>query len=263
METFQPFYIEGSKGKLFALYYPAREKACSGAILYVPPFAEEMNKTRPSAAIQARELAKCGFAVLQVDLFGTGDSEGEFKDATLEGWHQDIALSLDWLAKINPPAFYFWGARFGCLLAVSSLDYLRHSIAGALFWEPMSSGSELVREMERLNRISVLVGKGGDKSCVPQDIRDIAGYQMHNSLLEDINALTLNEQVFEQVISVKVLEDITGNGGGTEKTEIGEDQPERLKVAVMDKRFWLNQDITICREVIEQSTKAVLKHFRS
>jgi hypothetical protein len=47
----------------------------------VPPFAEEMNKSRRMIAEVGRRLEGSGVGMLLVDLFGTGDSEGEFAQA--------------------------------------------------------------------------------------------------------------------------------------------------------------------------------------
>ena len=49
-----------------------------------------MNKARRQAAIQARALASDGFSVLVPDLFGTGDSDGELRDARWETWLDDL-----------------------------------------------------------------------------------------------------------------------------------------------------------------------------
>jgi alpha/beta superfamily hydrolase len=40
--------------------------------------AEELNKSRHVAAAQARAFAAAGYSVLQIDLYGCGDSSGDF-----------------------------------------------------------------------------------------------------------------------------------------------------------------------------------------
>ena len=58
-----------------------------------------MNKARRMAALQSRALAAAGFAVLQIDLFGCGDSSGDFADASWAAWQQDVALAVQWLSE--------------------------------------------------------------------------------------------------------------------------------------------------------------------
>jgi len=57
--------MAGSRGALFAVYHPpAAGMASCGGVLYAPPFAEELNKSRRMIAQQARRLAAAGFGVL-------------------------------------------------------------------------------------------------------------------------------------------------------------------------------------------------------
>ncbi len=56
----------------------------------LPPFAEEMNKCRRMMALTAYALQAAGLDVLFVDLFGTGDSGGDFADGSLEVWRSDL-----------------------------------------------------------------------------------------------------------------------------------------------------------------------------
>ena len=65
----EPFFLPVGGGQRFCLYHPAAGE-CRGAVLYVHPFAEEMNRSRRMAALKARELASLGFAVLQPELQG-------------------------------------------------------------------------------------------------------------------------------------------------------------------------------------------------
>jgi len=58
-----------------------------------------MNHTRRAAALLARALAGSGWGVLQVDLFGCGDSDGEFRDASWKTWVDDLITAFDWLQE--------------------------------------------------------------------------------------------------------------------------------------------------------------------
>ena len=48
-------------------------------------------------SLQAKQFCHKGYAVLIVDLFGTGDSEGDFGDANWEIWQNDMCVALRWL----------------------------------------------------------------------------------------------------------------------------------------------------------------------
>ena len=80
----RPFYLRFTAGKRFCLLHSPDRKAV-GAVLYVHPLAEEMNRSRRMAALQARALAASGWVVLQDDFLGCGDRDADFGDAD---WHR-------------------------------------------------------------------------------------------------------------------------------------------------------------------------------
>ncbi|MDO9450700.1 MAG: hypothetical protein Q7J21_09460, partial [Rugosibacter sp.] len=81
--TAQPFFLSVSGRSRFCLYHsPVPGAALRGAVVYIHPFAEEMNFSRHMVALQSRALAAQGYAVLQIDLLGCGDSAGDFSEAS-------------------------------------------------------------------------------------------------------------------------------------------------------------------------------------
>src|SRR5687768_8838655 len=81
MRTEAMFLSAPHGGRRFCLLHMPSRPA-RALVVYVHPFAEEMNKSRRMAALQARALAASGHAVLQIDLLGCGDSSGDFGDAS-------------------------------------------------------------------------------------------------------------------------------------------------------------------------------------
>ena len=128
-----------------------------GALLYLPPFAEEANRSRRMAVLQARRLAARGWPVLLLDPFGTGDSAGAFHEARWELWLADAAQAAAWLATRWPGgSVTLWGLRLGALLAAALAARIRRrtwasgrSISAtkpAAIWEPRRGSSpEMLR----------------------------------------------------------------------------------------------------------------------
>src|SRR5437763_12894742 len=113
----EPFFLRTGTGQRFCLFHsPAA--ACRGAVLYVHPFAEEMNRSRRMAALQARALSALGYGVLQIDLYGCGDSSGDFGDARWGLRKQDLAAGAAWLHQRLYQPITLWGLRLGALLAI-------------------------------------------------------------------------------------------------------------------------------------------------
>lgn len=183
-------------GQRFCLFYPA-QPLLSGAtvralVLYIHPLAEEMNKARRMAALQARALARSGCAVLQIDLLGCGDSSGDFGDATWQGWISDVMQACQWLRRRSSsegatPAqapLWLWGLRAGCLLATQAADQLDED-CNFLFWQPPPAGQPLLQQWLRLKLAGELAG--GRATGGMQDLRqqlaagspvEIGGYRL-------------------------------------------------------------------------------------
>ena len=142
---FEPFFLPAARGERFCIFHPAMEDT-RGAVLYVHPFAEEMNKSRHVAAVQSRALATSGFAVLQIDLFGCGDSSGEFRDSTWEIWREDVALGVRWLAQHAHRTIAIWGLRLGALLALDAARRCEPAPAAFILWQPVLKGEALMTQ---------------------------------------------------------------------------------------------------------------------
>ena len=144
----EPFFFDADPGTRFSLYHaPAPQLPARGAILYVHPFAEELNRSRRMAALQARRFAAMGYAVLQIDLFGCGDSCGDFSAARWQIWKRDLATARNWLAERSAGPMYLWGLRLGGLLA---LDYAAAShVDGIILWQPFLHGRTCINQFLR------------------------------------------------------------------------------------------------------------------
>lgn len=144
-------------------------------MLYVHPFAEEMNKSRRMAALQARALAHAGYAVLQIDLHGCGDSSGDFGDASWASWKADITAACRWLRQQTGAPLTLWGLRAGCLLAADAAVDLPES-PNFIFWQPVISGKTHWQQFLRLKAVSGLA-TGQSKGVVDALRQTIASGQ--------------------------------------------------------------------------------------
>lgn len=192
----EPFFLKRSDGQLFCLYHPP-EGLCRGAVLYIHPFAEEMNRSRRMAALQARALAALGYGVLQIDLSGCGDSSGDFSDAGWDLWKNDLAIAAAWLHQRLDQPVTLWGLRLGALLA---LDYARgaaHPVAGMLLWQPVLSGPAFLTQFLRLRVASAMLNntseRGGTSALRAAlhagEVLEIGGYGLAPAMAAAIDAL--------------------------------------------------------------------------
>jgi len=137
----EPFFLNTDRGERFCLYHaPDGAQKYRGAFLYVHPFAEEMNKSRRMAVLQAKALADAGFGVLQIDLFGCGDSNGDFADARWDIWKDDLAAASQWLQERSGQIPGLWGLRLGALLALDFAIASKNEHGSIILWQPIVNG---------------------------------------------------------------------------------------------------------------------------
>jgi exosortase A-associated hydrolase 2 len=142
-------FIAGGAGPLFVL----RRGMAPGApcVLVVPPFAEEMNKSRRMVTLVASALADAGVTTVLPDLTGTGDSCGDFVDAQWPVWRDDLLRVARWCEAAGAPVTALLGIRLGCALAcdaevLAGLPALTRSV----FWQPALDGSRHLMQFMRL-----------------------------------------------------------------------------------------------------------------
>lgn len=141
------FFGAGAGSRFCLLREPAG--AVRGNVLYVPPFAEEQNRARRAAANCAGQLVEAGFAVLQMDLHGCGDSAGDFSEASWTGWLDDLRHAANILDRRHKAPLWLWGVRAGALLAcelIPRLDRAPH----LLLWQPVINGAQHLKQFLRL-----------------------------------------------------------------------------------------------------------------
>lgn len=195
----EPFFLDAPGGARFCLYHAPLE-APRAALVYLHPFAEELNRSRRAVACTARALAATGVAVLQIDLGGCGDSAGEFLDASWEGWLDDTAAACAWLAERTGLPVGLWGLRLGGTLA---LDYAasRAAVAHLVLWQPVASGAPFLTQFLRLRLANAILQEGaatrGGTEALREDLRagetlDIAGYELSPRLALALDGLDVS-----------------------------------------------------------------------
>ncbi|RTL46501.1 MAG: hydrolase 2, exosortase A system-associated [Burkholderiales bacterium] len=189
------FFLPADGGEQRLCLFHAPAGAPRSRVLYLHPFAEEMNKSRRMAALACRALADAGHAVLQIDLRGCGDSSADFGDATWADWLADVRLALAWLdARMPGTPLWLWGLRAGCLLAAA--DWGRP--VNHLFWQPMPSGKLALQQFLRLKLAAEMAGGAskGQMDAMKTELGagravDIAGYRLAAALASGLEAARL------------------------------------------------------------------------
>lgn len=260
----QVFFLEAPRGRRFAIL-TRPEGACRGALLYLHPFAEEMNKSRRMAALAARAFAGQGWAVLQLDHFGCGDSAGDFSEAGWQDWLDDVEVGYAWLqANVEAPPV-IWSLRAGSLVAA---DWLAQSglAVPLLMWQPVASGKQHLTQFLRLKAAADMLGEA-DSRMVMAKLREeikagqsieVAGYGVAPTLAAGLEAATLRlPPAFGvpvgmlEVVAADRTEPSPGLAAIAEKWR-GAGVPVDLAV-VPGAAFWQTQEIETVPVLIERT----------
>jgi exosortase A-associated hydrolase 2 len=214
-----PVFIDGPAGRLFAVHYRPPNATDTGAdLIYVPPFAEEMNCSRRMAALQARSFAAAGIGVVVLDLFGTGDSAGEFVDARWGVWRDDLSAAASWLESRGRRTLGLWGLRLGGLLAAEVASRHPTQFRRLLLWQPVTEGKAMLTQFLRIRVAAGLSGEGREST---EGLRaelsggrsaEIAGYDLAPELAAAIDAARLDAFDLAGVERVDWL-DVTAEAG--------------------------------------------------
>ena len=198
-----PFFLPAQGGQRYCLLHlPAPGQAARGGIIYIHPFAEELNKSRHVAAMQARAFAALGYSVLQLDLYGCGDSSGDFGDARWSIWRNDLHLACAWLARRVDGPLTLWGLRLGALLALDYAARAEQAPARMLLWQPVLSGAQHLNQFLRLRVAGEMLQDGGASGGTAAlrarlqagEVLEIGGYELHPALalaVEGVDAARL------------------------------------------------------------------------
>ena len=224
--AFQPFFWATPAGRLFMLHHrPAPGVPVRGHVLCAPPFNEEMNRCRGMVTLQAQALAAIGIGTLVVDLFGTGDSEGDHGQARWDVWRANLASALAWLQRQPGGCVGLWGIRLGAILAAELHAQINAATSAQpamalLFWQPVVEGKVHLNQFMR-----VKIAAQMDRPDLPRlttaamrqqwaagDSVEIVGYEIHPVLAQAIEAAALASVPIAPGTALLWLEQSVGDG---------------------------------------------------
>jgi exosortase A-associated hydrolase 2 len=259
------FYLPVEPGNRFCIYHHPADGAGSGrGFVYVHPFGEEMNKARRMTAIQCRRLVAAGYAVLQIDLFGCGDSSGDFGDARWKIWKQDVQAAVRWLQERVGGPISLWGLRLGATLAADIAREPGMGIEQLLLWQPVLSGEQFLTQFLRL-RLAAEMLSGRVVQTGLRDLREtleqgealeIAGYELCPELASAIGDVKLAELVpavkraHWLEVSTRLEPKISSASLRALEVWRGRDVDIRA-AAVTGEPFWSTLEITDCEALLD------------
>lgn len=254
-------FTSGATGARFRFVSEPADGSACGTVVLAHAFAEEMNKGRRMCARMARDLAADGWRVVQSDLYGCGDSAGEFRDASWSTWVEDLRSDLA-AADARRPV-WLWCMRGGALLAAEALS--NHLDVNLLLWQPVVSGAQHLQQFLRLHAGARIVGstKAATAQSPAQTLRaggmvELGGYELGPLLASGMESagVDLPEGYRGRVVVFELSADTT-----PELSPLVRRLAERLQQrgiaveteALAGPLFWQTQEIEECEGLLQRS----------
>ncbi len=196
-----PGFLDSPQGRIFVIHrFPRFSRARQGVLL-VPPFAEEMNRSRRMLTLLAEALAGKGCHVVMPDLFGTGDSEGGFSEASWSGWLEQLACCVHNMKSAYAIESYSLVAlRAGALLAADYMKCCANNPEKLLLWQPVIDGAAYLSQFLRLRLTSGMLSGEKERdtaSSLKQRLEsggeiEVAGYALTSAISRGLTSASLN-----------------------------------------------------------------------
>ncbi|MBL8201864.1 MAG: hydrolase 2, exosortase A system-associated [Chromatiales bacterium] len=258
-----PFFLPTEGGEILVTAWLPREAPVSEWLLVVPPFAEELNKSRRMLAMLGRSAAASGRGALLVDLAGTGDSWGDFRDARYATWLADLMRAARWAEQQGGSVTAIVGLRFGALPGMELTGQLA-TVRQLLLWQPALSGADVLTQFLRLRTAAGLTG-GGEAKETQESLRarlaagepvEVAGYDLTPELYGALNGRHLASLLPDRPLSIDWFHLVR---------QAGAPVPEAIGVAagtlaargaavqthaVQGDAFWSTAEIAVCDALV-------------
>lgn len=170
---------------------------------------------------QAQALAKLGVGTLVIDLYGTGESDGEHGDARWNLWRDNVRQGIEWLDAQAGGCIALLGIRLGVPLAMSVLEQDRKTRA-LIAWQAVVDGKTYFTQFMRTR-----IAANMDRTDIPKETTagmraqlaegksiEVSGYEIHPELAMAIEAVRLGEMIPPESAPITWLE----KAGGEERT---------------------------------------------
>jgi len=135
--------------------------------------------------ILAELLAKIGIASFRIDFRGSGDSEGDFGDMTIEGEVSDALIALEYLKKVpdmDPDRIGIFGRSMGGTVALlATHSDVAKIIKSIVIWAPIFDGHQWLEKWKTVHKGDL---KEEDQKAMMRINGQIPGFEFFKQLFD-------------------------------------------------------------------------------
>ncbi|HBV21158.1 MAG TPA: hydrolase 2, exosortase A system-associated [Nitrosomonas sp.] len=265
-----PSFIQGSAGKLFSIHYaPYSITSESECFVVASSFAEEMNRCRYMGTMLAQQLTQQNFGFLSVDAYGTGDSDGEFKDSNWEQSCQDLMTAVSYANTIGYQKVSIIGVRLGALQAMQISGAIKN-LKRLIFWQPVINGQATLTQFLRIKIAASM--QRDEKVETTKELEEqiengqhisVSGYEVGPDLFRGIKAAKFESCIDAVSVPVGWFTVISSVDRKTPRGDLMMIERLRQKGVIVNHQeiigppFWLAHERTLVPELVEETVRYV------
>lgn len=182
-----PFYFGSSSQPLFGVYHAPNGKIETNlGIVVCYPAGHEYFRVHRMLCQSAMRWSQSGIHVLRFDYFATGDSSGDFSDASYARWCDDVANAIMELKAVSGARnIALVGCRLGANIAlnVSGRD---KNVRSVVCWDPIIDTNQYLSELDNLNHCMLIDPDRFLTERIAENNRELLGFEYSSTFREQL-----------------------------------------------------------------------------
>jgi len=182
------FFREGPRALFACHHLPETSQTGVDAIVLCNATGHEYERGHRALRQLAAQLARAGHHAMRFDYFGTGDSAGEYNQASLTQWQNDVTDAIGECRRFSGcERVSVIGLRLGATLAMQAAA-ARDDVMSLVLWDPVIDDARLLAQWQEVQsehdrRLGRKTGSG------PLD--EVLGFALTASVRAELNALAI------------------------------------------------------------------------
>ena len=161
---------------------------CGRSVVLCYPQGQDYATAFRSFRVLATRLRNAGCRVLRFDYYGTGDSEGDLQDASVDQWVADVCAAIREVRLMGLTDVSVVGLRLGAALA--ALAARQEPIARLALWEPVLDGAAYLGSLRTMHETWMQDERRNGRSAASTD-EDVFGDRPGVMLREQLTRIDL------------------------------------------------------------------------
>lgn len=263
LPVIKPNFFNSNNQRLFGIHYQppiSSNQSQRHAILMCHPLGHEYVRSYRNLQQLAILLAQAGFDVFRFDYLGTGNSEGNSTQTTVQQCTQDIQSASRYIKEQSQcEQLSVIAVRMGAPLALQSkLENISNFIA----WDPIAQGSEHLKLLEKLHH-KILTGMVRFRSVRKPVGNQLFGHAYSKEKYESINQLTFNNTGDTKANSIDQKYLITSSGYLEKENGLDQVASDWKRYKTSDEIHWHELDYTESAFSSPQIFKLIIQIFQN